>query len=457
MDASEHDMRSSQLGKSRPVRKVGVLGHVGNGNLGDEALVAAVIQNVRDRYPNAKICAFTEDPDDTEELHKVTAFPLHPMRKRSRKAPQLRGSQVLSYGTPSENLVDEIKARLKGLPWALSILKTIRSVLTSIPNRIREIGYLKGTDLLIVAGSQQLSDYFGGPWGFPYSILKWSILARVAGAKLVFLGVGAGPLSSRLSRIFVRSALSLASYRSYRDESSKICIESTGFPGACEVVPDLVYSLNIVEPSHAPTPPTKPQVVGINAMPLYDQKYWAEKNPVLYKAYVEKIAGFASWLVQRGYTIVFFPTQLRVDPTVSEEIRLMITMNGTAGALDKIVNPPILSFDALIGELSQVDLVVATRFHGIIFSYLLTKPVLGIAYHKKTTELMARMGQSQYCSDFHKLDLEELKQKFLTLECNWKAAREQIRHHVALCRDALETQYERVFRLVEEPAQEVAR
>ena len=34
---------------------IGILGHCGNANLGDEATIAAVIQNIRTRYPDANI------------------------------------------------------------------------------------------------------------------------------------------------------------------------------------------------------------------------------------------------------------------------------------------------------------------------------------------------------------------------------------------------------------------
>jgi hypothetical protein len=33
---------------------------------------------------------------------------------------------------------------------------------------------LKGFRLLLIAGSNQFLDNFGGDWGFPYTLLKWS-------------------------------------------------------------------------------------------------------------------------------------------------------------------------------------------------------------------------------------------------------------------------------------------
>jgi polysaccharide pyruvyl transferase WcaK-like protein len=58
----------------RRIRKIGVFGHVGNENLGDEAIIAAVIQNIRRRYPNAEIYGFTINPEDTRKRHKLRPF-----------------------------------------------------------------------------------------------------------------------------------------------------------------------------------------------------------------------------------------------------------------------------------------------------------------------------------------------------------------------------------------------
>ena len=68
--------------------RIGVFGHVGNQNLGDEALIAAVLQNVRRRYPEAELCGFTAHPQDTEQRHRIPAFPICRTNGRPAAAPQ---------------------------------------------------------------------------------------------------------------------------------------------------------------------------------------------------------------------------------------------------------------------------------------------------------------------------------------------------------------------------------
>src|SRR6516162_5950310 len=65
---------------TRANRRIGLLNHVGGGNLGDEATLEAVAGNIRRRWPNAEIVAFSMNPDDTEARHGIVSYPIR--RKR---------------------------------------------------------------------------------------------------------------------------------------------------------------------------------------------------------------------------------------------------------------------------------------------------------------------------------------------------------------------------------------
>ena len=59
--------------------KIGLLHRVGGGNLGDDATLEAVAGNIRRRWPNAEIVAFSMNPDDTETRHGIRS---HPLRRK---------------------------------------------------------------------------------------------------------------------------------------------------------------------------------------------------------------------------------------------------------------------------------------------------------------------------------------------------------------------------------------
>jgi polysaccharide pyruvyl transferase WcaK-like protein len=299
-------------------------------------------------------------------------------------------------------------------------------------------------DLLIIAGSQQLIDYIGGPWQHAYTIFKWALIAKLTRTKVVFLSVGVGPLGSRMGKFFVRSSLALAAYRSYRDESSKLIVNDLRILGEQRICPDLVYSLEIKSSTEGTRVGFCP-TVGINPVPFYDQQYWVGASAVCYEAYTRKLCDFALWLIQRGYRILFFPTQLTLDPPVIDDIKKLMLSAGGFDFEDKIVNKPVSSFEDLISAIDITQCVVATRFHGIVIPYALNKPVIGIAYQRKTNDLMSQMGQSEFVVDINTFDVDLLKTRFLKLEQSLDAIRMQIERSRTVFRRKLHDQYDCVL------------
>src|SRR6516225_6955010 len=55
---------------------IGVLDHMGYGNLGDAAVQESVIANIRKRLPNAQLVGFSLVPDDTLRRHGIPSYPI---------------------------------------------------------------------------------------------------------------------------------------------------------------------------------------------------------------------------------------------------------------------------------------------------------------------------------------------------------------------------------------------
>ncbi len=442
-------------GGARSVRRVGIFGHVGVGNLGDEAIIAAVIDNVKRRYPTAEVYGFSINPHDTQRRHSIPAFPIR------RMAAPLHGflHRSETNGDPprsqkQQSLCGRIALRVKANPLVYTVLKSLKEGVRSFWECLQEVLFLvrsfhrlKGLDLLIIAGSNQLLDNFGGPWGFPYTLLKWSLLVRARGARLVFLSIGAGPIRSALSRVFIKWALGLGHYRSYRDEGSKRLLEEIRLVRQDRVSPDLVFSLRTPDvPVHSSR--SRPsRIVGINPMPWCDPRYWPEPREDLYGRYIETLASFATWLLHKGYAVLFFPTQLRADPPVIRDVVRLVESQGILNAPERIINQPVMTFDDLLSTIALTDMVVATRFHGILISCMMHKPVLGIAYQKKSRELLTGLGQSEYVCDITNVDLESLQERFVSLEAHEEKIRYGLREKVVEYRELLDRQYDDILRV----------
>jgi len=445
--------------KHLPLRRIGIFGHVGTQNLGDEIIIAAVIQNVRSRYPDAVIRAFTFNPDDTRVRHGIEAFPIRRVDSPSSKAvksAKLEGIENEPKSSGSEH--KSFKESLKKIPLLHGSLKAIQSAFSSIAGSFAETAFLarsfknlKGTDLLIIAGSGQLTDHSGGAWAYPYTFYKWSLLARLLGTKIAFVSIGTSWINSSLSKFFLKSALSRAQYRSCRDESSGKQVDSLGLPQRnVVVVPDLAYSLQLPASDKTSNGQNNPPVVGINPIPFFHQNMWHKANQEIYEKYVETQAGFASWLIDRGYSVRFFPTQLRADPPAIQDIIAVLNRKhpGLSGQL--LVDPPVRSTDDLIAAMSRMDIVVAARYHGVLVSHLLHKPVLAVSYHPKTADLMARMGQAKCTLDIEDCTLDALISRFTFLESQRKTIAAEFELRVPFCRTALASQYDQVFGLLEQ-------
>jgi polysaccharide pyruvyl transferase WcaK-like protein len=441
-----------------PIKRIGVFGHVGQGNLGDEATIAAVLQNFRQRYPEADFVGFTMNPEDTCSRHQLRAFPIRRLHKMPawvglHHAPLADTHSVRHHAT----LMAQVKALLKAFAPLYILLKGIQRGGHLLWGAVVEMRFLwqsyknlQGVDLLIIAGSQPLIDYIGGPWAFPYTFLKWVLIAKAVGAKIAFVSVGAGPIHSRLSRLFIRETLTRVQYHSYRDESSKNLIEQLRVPGPHVVAPDLVYSLqscDLLGPGMAPS--ARP-IVGLNPVPFYDPVYWPGSSAHVYERYVNALAEFALWLIQRGYAVLLFPTQLRLDPPVLHDIRLCMKAHGASDVEANILDWPIHSLDDLMTAIASTEIIVATRFHGIVIPYLLHKPVLGIAYHQKTHDLMGQLGQSEYVVAIHDVTLRSLRERFLALESKRAVIREEIERKIVGFQQALAAQYDQLCALIEE-------
>ncbi len=227
--------------------KIGLLEHCGTGNLGDDATVEAVLQQIKARWPAASVVGLSLDPVDSEKRHGIPCVAIRqsifPFRQEWASAahPLKRGRYL-----------DSLKARLKKTGPLFQVAKAIKNWMIVPPLRlVREIMFLvrsfslaRELDLLVICGGGQLLDW-GGPWAFPYTLLKWNALAKCAGARCIFLNNGAGPLDARLSRWFVIRALAMADYVSTRDRSSAEFLRKVGFKGKISVVADSAWDLRL--------------------------------------------------------------------------------------------------------------------------------------------------------------------------------------------------------------------
>lgn len=181
--------------------------------------------------------------------------------------------------------------------------------------------------------------------------------------------------------------------------------------------------------------------MGINPFPHYYHFYSPQSDRSKYLSYLERLSSFIAWLLENGYPVLLFPTQIRADTLVIQDVMELLAGRGIQASADRLLVPRIETVEELMEQLASLDLVVATRFHGILLPFLLHKPVLGISNHHKMSDLMMAMGQGEYLLDIERFDLESIIQRFQALEASAEAVKARIDERVKVFRKALEYQY----------------
>src|SRR2546422_342780 len=187
------------------------------------------------------------------------------------------------------------------------VIRWLRRIFLRVPREMLEwlqaFRRLRKTRLLVMTGTGMLGDFGIGPLDLHYEILKWSIVAKLRRARVLFVSVGAGPIEDPLSRWIVKRAVSLADYRSYRDGFSREYLGRIGFDTRGDFVyPDLAFSLR---PEVPPSPPRNgsARVIGVGLMDYYGRRSVPEEGEDVYRRYLEKVTAFVGWLLDRDYTV----------------------------------------------------------------------------------------------------------------------------------------------------------
>ena len=423
------------------VQKIALVNHMGLGNLGDDATQDAVMQNIRNRWPNAEIILFSMNPADTRSRHGV---PSYPIRTEFWK----RGESRVN-GSPTARA--KVKNALRKHALIFQLLRAIKTATIRVPGRLfDELQFLfmsfriiKSFDLLIISGGGQLLDSWGGPWKFPYTVFKWTLLGRLSGAKCYFLNVGAGPLDDRLAQWFIRNAVRLADYVSFRDEDSRVLIQKIGFPGETRVSADCVYALN-PPTNQSRGLATRPEpIVGLSPMAYCDpRRYWLTDQAV-YESYIHTLGAFGSRLIRHGYRLALFSTEISFDAWAIEDLRAALEAEKSMRL--QIVQESITGVQELLSQMSSMDYIVTCRFHGVVFAHLLNKPVLAISHHPKVSTLMKDLGLERYCVDIRECGVDQLEDSFLSLVANGDEIRSRMADKLGRYRTNVSVQFDQLF------------
>jgi polysaccharide pyruvyl transferase WcaK-like protein len=363
---------------------VGLFGLLGQGNLGNDASLEAVLAFLRARHPDAVVDFLCSGP---EQITARYGLPAARIRWYSPEHQQSSGRMTLVR-------------KAGGMAAGLVI------------DAFRIAAWVRRHDVVIVPGMGVLEATVPlRPWQTPYSLFLLSVSGRMFDTKVALISVGANVIRQRLTRGLVTAAGRMASYRSFRDTFSRDAMRRMGVDTSGDAVyPDLVFSL--------PTPHDVPVTVGSVGVGVMDYSGGNDdrrRAAEIRNRYIETMKLFVLWLVDNGRTVRLLTGDVH-DERIVQEILAGVRASRPDVAPLRLTAEPVRSLTDLMRQMASVDTVVGTRYHNVICALKLSKPTVSIGYAKKFEALMTETGMGEFCQPAASLDLDRLIGQFTEAE-----------------------------------------
>jgi polysaccharide pyruvyl transferase WcaK-like protein len=324
-----------------------IFGYYGQGNAGDEAILSALVDGIKNELPNARISVCSANLDETKQNYGVNSFRF--------------------FGI-------DFKSIIKGILGSSRI-----GYLNAV------ISFLRSNVIIIGGGGLFYDTKETNEWFFGYINLIHR--AKRFGKKVALVGISVGPLHHKSSEQAIKEAFALADLISVRGNTSRDTLIRCGVPtDKIHVIPDLVFTLTSADESRIS------EILASEGFPnngkrnialtpcCYNTKQagWNEQ----YGAFCERAIAELDcnlWLIpmQRNESHDDLSAINSIRAGLSEGTqKRTFTLRGHYSAKE------------IQGVLSKADSVLAERLHGSIMAINTNTPVLGIAYMPKVVGVL---------------------------------------------------------------------
>jgi len=335
-----------------------ISGYYGEGNAGDEAILAGILQEVARRDEGAQFTVLSFDPADTARRHGGGRIALEVSSTSLRSAGRLR-----------------------------ALMRRSDLLISGGGSFLHEADFaLHGRSFLFREGKLRPIPYF----------LSVVYLARSAGLPVMWYAQGLGPLHTAAARRLVADAGSSAQAVTWRDRDSADLAYEVGVRARVQrVVPDPAYALVPSRPEEASgllarygLPPGRPFLAVC-------------PRPWLGRSGIEEGLGRALEQIveRRDVTVVLVPFHESQDPPLCESLAARPALAGRALSL-----PPVASSRMLAAVLGRAQLVLSMRLHSGILATTAGTPSVVLDYDPKTKAFASQTGQLPWAVPVDSLD-----------------------------------------------------
>lgn len=245
---------------------VAISGYYGFNNSGDDAILSAILNELKSQCPNISATVLSQNPNETAAEYDVRA-------------------------------IDRFDI-------------------------FEIVALLKRTKLLISGGGSLIQDVTSSKSLYYYIALIW--LAKFCGAKVMLYANGIGPVNKKINRRLVKAVLKKVDYITLREESSKKELERiVSRQVKCMVTADPVFAAELEDDDEANVAIQRAGIGENEKFFVVSVREW----DTLEDEFENKICEFCDWVYQK-YNVKPFviPMQSIQDANISEEIETYISV-----------------------------------------------------------------------------------------------------------------------------------
>lgn len=403
-------MARSAAGKVR----IGLLGMYASRNLGDTAIQIAVMRALRARRSEIEFIGLCQDPEDTVRTFGISAF-----------ASSGEGPLIM----PGSGAPAVVGARVPGPGVARRLAAIFR-----IQRQMREL------DMLLVSGSGQVDDFWGGPWGQPFRLFVWCAAARSQRKPVVFFGVGVDEVTTRLGAWFSVRALELAQLRMLRDGGSLDALRAMGLVSSAEIFPDPAFYLVGDESRKSDKAAAALPFAVISPI---SRRAWPGTEDASYGAYLSTLAAVGDELQRQAIEVRFVCSQTKMDPPIVDRVRERMSYN-VVGARDVAVK----TVDEYLSAVSGASVLVGSRLHALILALVVGTPVVAVSAVRKVGQQLTDIELPDHAFDLRSVRTPELLARIHEILQHQDSLRTQIHERTREFRRQLDVGFDRVADLI---------
>lgn len=368
--------------------KIVISGYYGFNNIGDESILTAVVNSLREKLDDIEITVLSASPEST----------------------------AAKYGVKSVN----------------------RRSFTSVMRAVRKC------DLLISGGGSLLQDVTSRKSIHYYLFIMAA--CRFFRKKFFIYSQGIGPIVSKFNSRVTAKVLNRASGIVVRDTSSKELLVKIGVPEKKVVVTadpvlrikkaDLAIGNKILEDEGFENPDSR-TVCGM-----------AIKERRSDESFINEMCISAEKLIsERNCRLILIPFHFSEDMTVIERMEKYLAEKNLSEYVCTLKNKYLT--EEMLSVIGNTEILVGVRLHSLIHAAIMDVPMIGISYDPKVNSFLHSVGMKAMCSiyDFKNEFFIEEYDKVMAKRDKMTA---MVRANVDVLIERLDTNEEMIKEIMEE-------